>query len=53
MLAEFQWEGYWVVWESEWGGARWTWDLATPGVEVRNDRRQLFEGERVNSPFAP
>jgi hypothetical protein len=53
MLAEFQWEGHWVVWESEWGGARWTWDLATPGIEVRIDRRQLFEGERVNSPFAP
>src|ERR1039458_8117304 len=23
MLAEFQWEGHWVVWESEWGGPRW------------------------------
>ena len=34
MLAEFRWEGHWVVWESEWGGARWIWDLATPGVEV-------------------
>lgn len=21
--AEFRWEGHWVVWESEWGGARW------------------------------
>ena len=34
MLAEFRWEGYWVVWESEWGGPRWIRDLATPGVEV-------------------
>jgi len=34
MLAEFRWEGHWVVWESEWGGARWIWDLATPGVKV-------------------
>ena len=22
-LAEFRWEGHWVVWESEWGGPRW------------------------------
>ena len=34
MLAEFRWEGHWVVWESEWGGPRWIRDLATPGVEV-------------------
>ena len=34
MLAEFQWEGHWVVWESEWGGPREIWDLATPGVGV-------------------
>ena len=27
MLAEFRWEGHWVVWESEWGGPRWIWDL--------------------------
>ena len=53
MLAEFRWEGYWVVWESEWGGPRWIWNLATPGVDVRIDRRQLLEGERVNDPFAP
>ena len=53
MLAEFRWEGHWVVWESEWGGARWIGDLVTPGVEVRIDRRQLFEGERVNRPSAP
>ena len=36
MLAEFRWEGHWVVWESEWGGARWIWDLATPRVEGSN-----------------
>ena len=34
MLVEFRWEGHWVIWESEWGGARWIWDLPTPGVEV-------------------
>jgi hypothetical protein len=27
MLAEFPWEGHWEVWESEWSGARWIWDL--------------------------
>jgi Protein of unknown function (DUF2934) len=27
MLVEFRWEGHWEVWESEWGGARWIWDL--------------------------
>ncbi|MGA2075901.1 MAG: DUF2934 domain-containing protein [Terriglobia bacterium] len=36
MLAELRWEGGWVVWESEWGGARWIWNSATPGVEVSN-----------------
>ena len=36
MLAEFRWEGHWVVWESEWGGARWIRDLATRGVAVSN-----------------
>ena len=36
MLAEFRWEGHWVVWESEWGGPRWIRNLATPGVEVSN-----------------
>ena len=34
MLAEFRWEGYWVVWESEWGGPRWIRDLGTSGVKV-------------------
>ena len=36
MLAECQWEGHWVIWESEWGGARWIRDIATPGVEISN-----------------
>ena len=27
MLAEFRSEGHWVVWDSEWGGARWIWDF--------------------------
>jgi hypothetical protein len=36
MVAEFRWEGHWVVWESEWGGARWIRDLPTRGVEVSN-----------------
>ena len=34
MRAEIQWEGYWVVWESEWGGPRWIRDLGTSGVKV-------------------
>ena len=25
MLAEFRYGGHWEVWESEWGGARWSW----------------------------
>jgi hypothetical protein len=33
MPAEFRWEGYWVVWESEWGGPRWIRDLGTSGVK--------------------
>ena len=27
ILAAVRWEGHWVVWESEWAGARWIWDL--------------------------
>jgi hypothetical protein len=27
ILLQFRWEGHWEVWESEWGGARWFWDL--------------------------
>jgi hypothetical protein len=26
LLFEFGCKGHWEVWESEWGGARWTWD---------------------------
>ena len=32
MVVECRYEGHWEVWESEWGGARWTWD--TPCVMV-------------------
>jgi len=36
MLVAFRWgaHGHWEVWESEWGGSRWIWDEATPGVEL-------------------
>jgi hypothetical protein len=36
MAVEFRWVGHWEVWESEWGGARWIWDYATPGLGVSN-----------------
>jgi Protein of unknown function (DUF2934) len=36
MVVEFRWEGHWEAWESEWGGARWFWDNATPGVGGSN-----------------
>ena len=38
VLLTFRWgvQGHWEVWESEWGGARWIWDEATPGVGVSN-----------------
>jgi len=38
VLVAFRWgvHGHWEVWESEWGGARWIWDEATPGVGVSN-----------------
>jgi hypothetical protein len=36
MMAGFRWEGHWEIWESEWGGARWVWDLRVSGVEVSN-----------------
>jgi hypothetical protein len=26
VLTAFRYAGHWEVWESEWGGARWTWD---------------------------
>jgi hypothetical protein len=36
MLAEFPWEGHWEVWEREWVGARWVWDVRDLGVRVSN-----------------
>jgi hypothetical protein len=38
IVVEFQTEGHWEVWESEWGGARWVWDLqfARRDAEVPN-----------------
>jgi hypothetical protein len=35
MLAEFQYEGHWEVWESEWGSARWIWGHSSVGVSNR------------------
>ena len=26
-VAELRWEGHWEIWEMEWGGARWVWDV--------------------------
>ena len=34
MPADFRWEGHWEVWEREWGGARWVWDVRGSGVGV-------------------
>jgi hypothetical protein len=31
-----RWEGHWEVWEREWGGARWVWDVRDSGVRVSN-----------------
>src|ERR1035441_2005926 len=36
MLAELPWNGHWEVWEREWGGARWVWDVRHSGVGVSN-----------------
>jgi hypothetical protein len=36
ILAEFPWEGHWEVWEREWGGARWVWDVRQSRVGVSN-----------------
>jgi len=33
-LAEFPWEGHWEVWEREWIGARWVWDVRASRVGV-------------------
>jgi hypothetical protein len=35
-LAEFPWEGHWEVWEREWVGARWVWDVRASRVGVSN-----------------
>ena len=40
MLVEFRWEGHWEVWESEWAGARWVWDLG-------HSRRRSFESSSL------
>jgi len=34
MPADFRWEGHWEVWEREWGGARWVWDVRDSRVGV-------------------
>src|ERR1017187_8555106 len=39
MPADFRWEGHWEVWEREWGGARWVWDVRGSGVGVSNRAR--------------
>jgi hypothetical protein len=36
LLAEFPWEGHWEVWEREWVGARWVWDVRASRVGVSN-----------------
>ena len=36
MLAQFPWEGHWEVWEREWVGARWVWDVRDSRVGVSN-----------------
>jgi len=41
-LAEFAsegWEGHWEVWQREWAGARWVWDVRDSGVVVSNRAR--------------
>ena len=34
MPAEFQWKGCWVVWESEWSGAHWAYEIGRFNSEV-------------------
>jgi hypothetical protein len=34
MPAGLGWEGHWEVWEREWGGARWIWDIGRSKAEV-------------------
>ena len=31
-----RWDGHWEVWEMEWGGARWIWDVRNSGARVSN-----------------
>lgn len=38
MLVEFRWEGHWEVWEREWGGARWVWDLGHSALNFRTEQ---------------
>ena len=33
-FASEQWQGHWEVWEREWGGARWVWDVRDSSVGV-------------------
>ena len=32
-------QGHWEVWEREWGGTRWVWDVRDSGVGVSNRAR--------------
>jgi len=34
IVAVFLCEGHWEVWEREWGGARWVWDIRSSRVGV-------------------
>jgi hypothetical protein len=43
VLVAFRW-GHWEVWETEWGGARWIWDEATPGVGFRIKQAERTPG---------
>jgi hypothetical protein len=40
-MVDFRWEGHWEVWEREWGGARWIWDLGHSRASRLNVRRGL------------
>ena len=35
-VTDFTWEGHWEIWEREWGGARWVWDVRGSRVRVSN-----------------
>jgi hypothetical protein len=49
MPAQYRRQGHWVVWESEWAGARWSWDLATPDVEVSNRSTAIILRENAST----